>query len=145
MTPEQLEKRLRRLEKRLCCISQGSKSFVGVLSQTGTSAPVVVVLENTLGGDIAWTRMSAGYYHGTLAGAFTVNKTITPFASEYGGISVLSAPIWDLTNIVGYMTYYSDGSTNVINIDVTDLAGVSTDLSTLIGTSTLPITIKVYS
>ena len=50
--------------------------YTALLTQTGTNAPVATVLENTLGGTVVWTRDSAGFYTGTLAGAFTVSKTI---------------------------------------------------------------------
>lgn len=36
----------------------------------------MIELENTIG-PIIWTRISAGIYEGTLAGAFTTNKTYT--------------------------------------------------------------------
>ena len=49
------------------------KSYVALISQTGTAAPTVTVLENTIG-DIVWTRFAAGDYRGTLTGAFTSGK-----------------------------------------------------------------------
>lgn len=52
------------------------KSYVALISQTGTAAPTVTVLENQLGGAIVWTRSNVGDYGGTLAGAFPINKTI---------------------------------------------------------------------
>jgi hypothetical protein len=52
------------------------KKYVALMTQTGTAAPTVVVLENTIG-DIVWTRDSAGIYEGTLTGAFTLDKTYT--------------------------------------------------------------------
>ena len=45
------------------------KKYVATISQTGTSDPIVTVLENTIG-DIVWTRTLAGRYEGTLVGAF---------------------------------------------------------------------------
>jgi hypothetical protein len=56
------------------------KVYTALLSQTGTSAPVIssfnnLPFENTLGGAIVWTRASTGSYLGTLNGAFTVDKT----------------------------------------------------------------------
>jgi hypothetical protein len=51
------------------------KSYVALISQSGTAAPTVVVLENQLSGPIVWTRTGAGQYTGTLTGAFTSNKT----------------------------------------------------------------------
>ena len=49
--------------------------YTALLSQSGTDAPTATVLQNTLGGTVVWTRDSAGFYLGTLAGAFTQNKT----------------------------------------------------------------------
>ena len=49
--------------------------YVALLSQSGTDAPVATVLENTLGGAVVWTREGGGEYVGTLASAFTENKT----------------------------------------------------------------------
>jgi hypothetical protein len=43
--------------------------YVCNLNQTGTAAPVVQVLENTIG-NIVWTRNGVGDYIGTLTGAF---------------------------------------------------------------------------
>jgi hypothetical protein len=52
------------------------KSYVALISQTGTAAPTVTILENTIG-DIVWTRFAAGDYRGTLTDAFTSGKVIT--------------------------------------------------------------------
>jgi hypothetical protein len=49
--------------------------YVALLSQTGTSAPVATVLENTLGGAIVWAYNGVGDYIGTLTGAFTADQT----------------------------------------------------------------------
>lgn len=56
----------------------GVKTYRALLTQTGTDAPVATVLENTLGGTLVWTRSDVGLYIGTLAGAFTANKTCLP-------------------------------------------------------------------
>ena len=64
-------------------VGGGKKVYRALLTQTGQIAPTAVVLENSLGGDIVWTRGSLGYYTGTLNGAFTQNKTFchtTPIA-----------------------------------------------------------------
>jgi len=50
------------------------KVYRGLISQTSTGAPTVIVLENTIGA-IVWTRLNTGYYKGTLVNAFTANKT----------------------------------------------------------------------
>jgi hypothetical protein len=46
-----------------------SAKYIATISQTGTAAPTVTVLENTIG-DIVWTRFAVGSYLGTLTGAF---------------------------------------------------------------------------
>ena len=55
--------------------SRPYKVYTALLSQSGTNAPTAVVLENTLGGTVVWTRTSTGSYLGTLTGVFTANKT----------------------------------------------------------------------
>jgi len=51
------------------------KVYRALLSQTGTDAPTAVVLANTLGGTVVWTRNDVGYYTATLSNAFTHGKT----------------------------------------------------------------------
>lgn len=68
------------------------KVYVATLTQTGTAAPVATILQNTLGGTVTWSRVSAGIYLGTLTGAFTAGKvwvTVqstqeTPLADIFG-------------------------------------------------------------
>lgn len=49
--------------------------YVALLTQADTDAPVATVLENTLGGTVVWTYSDVGTYTGTLAAAFTTDKT----------------------------------------------------------------------
>lgn len=51
------------------------KVYTALITQSGTAAPTAIVLENTLGGTVVWTRSSTGIYLGTLTGAFTLDKT----------------------------------------------------------------------
>ena len=50
------------------------KKYIALISQTSTSAPTVIELENTIG-PIIWTRSVTGLYNGTLSAAFTLDKT----------------------------------------------------------------------
>ena len=50
------------------------KKYIALITQSSTSAPTVVELENTIG-PIIWTRSAVGIYFGTLTGAFTASKT----------------------------------------------------------------------
>lgn len=51
-----------------------TKQYIVQMTQSGTDAPTVVEIKNTIG-NIIWTRDSAGYFKGTLTGAFPANKT----------------------------------------------------------------------
>ena len=55
--------------------------YTALISQTGTNAPTVIVLENTIG-NIVWTRTGTGNYSGTLPGAFPEDKTGFLIAKE---------------------------------------------------------------
>ena len=55
--------------------SRPYKVYTALLTQSGTNAPVATVLENTLGGDITWSRNSTGDYSATSNNLFTENKT----------------------------------------------------------------------
>lgn len=62
------------------------KVYRALLTQSGTSAPVATVLENTIG-NVVWSRTGAGHYKGTLNGAFDPAKThvlANGYASGYG-------------------------------------------------------------
>jgi len=51
------------------------KVYSALLTQSGTSAPTAIVLENTLGVDVSFTYFLAGNYFINAIGAFTGNKT----------------------------------------------------------------------
>lgn len=71
------------------------KVYTALISQTGTSAPTVIVLENTLGGTPVWSRIGTGVYSGLLSGFFTANKTTVIFTKQYtvpiGGTDIFTA------------------------------------------------------
>ena len=58
------------------------KKYIALITQSSTSAPTVIELENTIG-PIVWTRISTGVYEGTLTGAFTLDKTYTTLNQVY--------------------------------------------------------------
>lgn len=57
-------------------ISFPYKVYTAIINQTDEEEPKVKVLENTLGGPVIWTYNSVGDYTGTLANAFTTDKTV---------------------------------------------------------------------
>jgi len=67
------------------------KVYSALVNQTGTSAPTVTVLENTLGGTPVFSYVAPGFYFVTLSGAFPATKThlsITP-SSTTGNYAIL--------------------------------------------------------
>ena len=55
----------------------GYKVYTALLTQAGAAAPVATIMQNTLGGTIAWTKTGTGAYTATIADAlFTSNKTM---------------------------------------------------------------------
>jgi len=74
------------------------KIWRGLISQTGTSAPTAIELENTLGGTITFTYISTGVYSIEGTGLFTTDKTfVTPKwetlrqSTNYATVSAVTA------------------------------------------------------
>jgi hypothetical protein len=93
------------------------KKYVALLTQSSTSVPSATVLENTLGGTLAWTRGGQGEYTGTLSGAFTSNKTII-----FTALNALASGATDPA--VAYGLY---SSANAVSLYVRDLSGNGID------------------
>lgn len=91
------------------------KVYTALLSQTGTSAPVATVLENTLGGTVVWTRNSVGNYSATLTGAFTFNKS-------WGNITLS-------TNVVSYSATITNTNDDTMNLLTMNGSNVVADIS----------------
>lgn len=58
--------------------------YTALLNQTGTSAPLATILENTVGA-IVWTRTDVGQYEATLANAFLDGKAWCIASTTNGG------------------------------------------------------------
>lgn len=106
------------------------KVYTALLSQTGTSAPTATVLENTLGGDVVWTRFSIGTYRATLSGAFVTNKTF--ITANFGG---------SLASL--YRATASVNTSSNIQIETTNNSGTYGD-NYMSNTATM-IEIRVYN
>jgi hypothetical protein len=77
-------------------ISSGSTaseydSYVALITQAGTAAPVATVLSNNLTATLTWARTGVGVYTLTAnAATFTANKTIV-FLNAGSGITLISS------------------------------------------------------
>lgn len=87
------------------------KSYVALISQSGTAAPVATVLENSLGGTPTWSRSNVGEYALTLTGVFTQNKTCI-FVNQGAVIPMISIRArWESVNNLLIKTFKSDAAT----------------------------------
>jgi hypothetical protein len=71
--------------------AQSPLVYTAILTQADTNYPHVIVLENTLGGEVVWTREDIGVYMATLTDAFTIGKTVFPL----GYVQYISPPFAD--------------------------------------------------
>lgn len=101
---------------------QPYKKYVALITQTGTNNPNALVLENTLGGTVVWTRSSTGVYYGTLTGVFTNLKTwcmINPIniAGDWSlfpdSLDTVQIKTWDNSTDA-----YADGYLNETSIEI---------------------------
>jgi hypothetical protein len=93
------------------------KTYVALISQSGTAAPVATVLENTLGGAVVWSRSVTGQYVGTLTSAFTPGKTACFVTSKTAN------------DYVSQYDYFLESSnTNDINLTSVSITGAEDGL-----------------
>lgn len=116
-------------------------SYVPIFFQVGTSDPSVTVLENTLGGTPIWTRVSEGYYIGTLAGVFTQNKTWIPNSD---GSRIAMYPIsFNAINDYAYIFYWE--SVDTIALQIFNSTYNNVEYSTVFGGNKLSLPeVRVY-
>lgn len=88
------------------------KVYTALLTQTGTDAPVAIVLENTLG-EITFGYISVGSYEVISDGLFVLNKTAWLSSQNY-------------INIGNEITYINYGDANTLYIDtIEDTTGTN--------------------
>jgi hypothetical protein len=71
--------------------SLGYTVYTALIQQAGTAAPSAIVLQNTTGGTITWTRTSAGSYKAVISGVtFVANKTAIILGNTNASMSIAS-------------------------------------------------------
>ena len=93
------------------------------MTQSGTNAPTVTVLENTLpAGAIVWAYAAPGIYTGTLVGAFPAAKTIAGIKqNQVDRALVIARTSDDVLTIVtsDYSGTEQNGSMTAVGIEIT--------------------------
>lgn len=108
--------------------SVGYNVYTAILT-ISTGVVAANVLQNTLGGTVVWSNAGTGIYHGTLAGAFTANKTWANFPLTAGIVTV------DGTVAVSFI------SEDVVRLDTDDVDGNNQDMEV----DNVCLEIRVYS
>ena len=84
----QILKQLNQLTSVIFGLKPKYKVYTALLTQEGENAPVAIILENTLGVDIVWTRLSTGFYRATPSESiFLENKTFHFVNSNNQGVN----------------------------------------------------------
>lgn len=89
------------------------KVYTALLNQTGATEPTAIVLDNTLGGNVIWTRDGVGIYTATLIGAFPdENKFFTlNAATEIYSANSQILVYWNDINSFQLTTFAGNGIT----------------------------------
>ena len=103
-----------------CLYSPPYKIYRAFITQSGTSAPTAVIVENTLGAVPVWSYNDIGDFTLTLTGSFTLNKTSIDlrFQNEITRIETNSHGAWEHYD-VNFIKFYSmsGGISFILNSD----------------------------
>ena len=82
----------------IAALGVGYQSYTALLTQSGTNAPVAIVLANTTGRTFVWTRSSTGNYALTASGS-TLDKTKIVVFLNNGSSSAIDPNVyWSVQN-----------------------------------------------
>ena len=105
----------------------------------GTVAPVATVMQNTTGGSIVWTRTSLGKYVGTLANAFTTNKTFALTQSQ-----IVSNPAIGANGVDGVQDTNEWPGQQIVNVTSVNTIQVDHFVLAQSGAATKSDNIKIF-
>jgi hypothetical protein len=97
------------------------KIYSAIFNQSLSNAPVMTVLENTVG-SVVWTRSQTGLYTGRLTGAFPLGK-VSVILSQGSGTSRLAghspdANVVQIASMGAYANEFVDNSINQATIEI---------------------------
>ena len=105
------------------------KSYVAIFDYSVGGTLTITVLQNDLGGTVVWTNPGDGEFIGTLANAFTLDKTVfnNSLVDDKTDAST-GYPLLNDGGIIGYVRTVSDDD-DYVKILTVDAGGIFTDLS----------------
>jgi hypothetical protein len=96
---------------RAVALGGAAKVYRALMTQSGENAPSVVVLENTIG-NIVWSYINEGIYHGTLVGAFPEEKTFAMINSFFYGEGTVR--FYGITRVSDNVVEVESANTNFV-------------------------------
>ena len=90
------------------------KVLSGLINQTGTSAPTLTILENTIGSTPVFSYIGVGLYNLTMSGAFILNKTFPTLSLGSGSYDKSYQIFRQDSNIIYLASLMADAPTNEI-------------------------------
>jgi hypothetical protein len=94
------------------------KVYTALLTQTGTSDPTAIVLENTLGFEVTWVRESEGDYTLTLPSETDISKFFIILGINVKNISYVSIFDKDGVQSITIITNAGDDSLSNSGIEI---------------------------
>lgn len=134
----------------------GVKKYVAQLGQTGTNAPVPIVLEDTTGLSMTWERQYLGVYFLRFNADVPLDKIFIPGTSSWTNAApnVVVIPLTDQNSsgnfITGYLNVYLQQSFNPatasgIYMNTLDANGINlVEWNTLFGDSKFYFEFRIY-
>jgi hypothetical protein len=90
--------------------------YRAIMTQTGTSAPVATILENSLGFTPTWVRDSAGQYYVDNTGKYVLNKTFVLCGIDQSSSGIIC--VTDTINDAPDLVYVKCYNTSFAGVDV---------------------------
>lgn len=90
------------------------KVYTALLNQSGESAPVATILENTLGSIPVWSYSTTGVYALTLSNAFPIAKTLILSANVKSSVNHVRFVVNPTNNILVYTTVSNTAADDVL-------------------------------
>lgn len=90
------------------------KVYTALLNQSGESAPVATILENTLGSIPVWSYSTTGVYALTLSNAFPIAKTLILSANVKSSDNHVRFAVNPTNNILVYTTVSNTAEDDVL-------------------------------
>lgn len=93
------------------------KVYTAIITQSGTSAPVATVLQNTFGEVLTWSYNTVGSYEVSSDGLFTDGKTVVTCSNLWGSFEVQPYPNFEESTFPNTVSMLNINSTTGFQVN----------------------------